>query len=371
MGRVQKKTTVVVGEPLPKDIYSSDGSVLVVRAGTIVTREMVSRLANWIMEEEPRLPVEREKRVVNTVNRDTILKKLEFDQIVSEKTRKELEKGVDNLFKNIGKVSKKLNIAELEDAVSAMVEETPDNPDVPLKLSELKKHATQVFNHSVECGIIASFVATSLNYPAEVVTSFSLSMMFHDIGMLSLPSDILDMNRPLTQEEWQLIRQHPRLGWDILKNVPGIEPLNLMIAIGHHVKADGTGYPDEIEFNDLPPLVHLAVIINHFEALTSSRPYRRSYSMHDTIKLMLETREVYHPAVLESFIKVVGIYPISTFVRLNTGEIGVVVRNNPENLFLPEIKLVMDPASKLYSREIVVNLLSEPVRKIVKVAEKV
>lgn len=359
-----------VGEPFKDELLSQDGAVTLIGAGTVVTREMVQRLSNWITAEEPRAVIEREKKPVEST-RDTILRKLEFDQIVSEKTRGELEKGVGDFFGRAGNKEKKLDIKGLEDAVAALVDETPDNPDVPLRLFELKQHAEIIYNHSIECGVMASFVATALGYPAHDVTSFSLSMMLHDVGYLSLPGDIMEMKRLPSLEETEQIRRHPRNGFDMLKRVPGIEPLALMTALGHHVSADGTGYPDGVDFHEMPSLVHLASLINDFESLISPRPTQRAINMHDAVKLILSRRDRYHPAAVENFVKVIGIFPISTFVTLNTGEAGVVVRNNPGNLFLPEVKLVQDPAGKLYSKEIIVNLSNEPVRKIMKVQERV
>ncbi|MEW6201086.1 MAG: HD domain-containing phosphohydrolase [bacterium] len=367
----KERIPVVVGDPLSQDIFSMDGSLLLASAGTIVTREMVIRLANWIVEEEPRLAGEREKKLPPSSTREVVLKKLDFDQIVSDKTRTELEKGVNDFFGRVGSSDKKVDMKRLEDSVARMIDETPDNPDVPMRLFELKRQAEVIYNHSVECGIMASFVAAALNYPTHEVNSFALSMMLHDVGFLALPTHLLEMKQQPFGDDLVQIRQHPRHGWDMLKKVSGVELLTMMIAIGHHVYGDGTGYPDEINFNDLPRLVHLAQVIDNFESLTSSLSYRPAYTMHDAVKLLLSQRNKYQPWALENFVRVVGIFPISTFVKLNTGEVGVVVRNNPGNLFLPEVKLVMDPLEKLYSEEIIVNLVDEPVRKITKVVEKV
>lgn len=367
----RKKIKVVVGDWMPEDILSDDGTKLLITKGTLVTREMVEKLGNWIYEEEPSLPVERKKVLPKESKKDSILKKLDFEQIVSQKTRKELEEGVDVFFGQIQKKDRKLDVESLQETIFKLVDGVPDNADVPLRMRELERRATHIFNHSTECGIIASFVASSLNYPPGVVNTFSLAMTLHDIGILTLPKSLLEMNGLLTEELRVKIREHSRRGWDILKEVPGIDPLIQMVVLGHHVHADGTGYPKNIDFNDLPPLVHLATIISNYESLISWRPYRRAYSMHDAIKLLFIHRDKYHPGALESFVKVVGIFPISTFVRLNTGEVGVVVRNNQENLFLPEVKLVMNPGGQPYSQEIIVNLLNERDREIVKVEEQI
>jgi HD-GYP domain-containing protein (c-di-GMP phosphodiesterase class II) len=343
-----------------------DGAMVLAAKGTIVTQDMLKRLSNWIVEEDPRQPTERrERKPASNRMRDEIIKKLEFDDIVSQKTREHIEQGIGDFFKDIGSSKNNVSISNIEDSIAELVDNTPDHPDVPLKLMQLRSHSSYLFQHSIECGIIGSFIASSLNYTQREISSFSLAMMIHDTGVLSIPETIVNKPAKLTQEEALMIKGHPIEGWNKIKQIPGVDPITLMIAIGHHITADGTGYPDTVDFNDLPPLVHLASIIDHFEALTSERPFRPAFALHDAIKVILSQRDKYHPAAIENFISVVGIFPISTFVQLSSGEIGVVTRNNQDNLFLPEVKLVLDPAGKQYSKEILVNLSTDTYRYIV------
>ncbi|HPN95493.1 MAG TPA: HD domain-containing protein [bacterium] len=366
MNDADKRIQVVVGEPLSRDILSMDGAMVLAAKGTMVTQDMLRRLANWIVEEDPRQPSEiRERKPASNKMRDEIIKKLEFDDIVSQKTRENIEKGIGGFFQQIGDSKNNISISHIENSIAELVDGAPDHPDVPLKLMQLRTHSSYLFQHSIECGIIGSFIASSLNYTQREISSFSLAMMIHDTGVLSIPESIVNKPGKLSQDETLLIQGHPVEGWNKIKRIPGIDPIALMIAIGHHISADGTGYPDTVDFNDLPSLVHLASIIDHFEALTSERPFRPAFALHDAIKVILSQRDKYHPAAIENFISVVGIFPISTFVQLSSGEVGVVTRNNQENLFLPEVKLVLDPTGKQYSKEILVNLLTDTYRHIV------
>ena len=373
MPKPDKRIKVVLFEPLSRDILSMDGSMVLCRAGTIVTPELVQRLSNWIVEEEPRLPKEErpKKKRAPVKMRSEILKRLEFQEIVSQKTRKKLESGTSDIFNKMQARDTRIDISEMEDAVSNLVEETPDDPDTPLRLFALKEHASYIYQHSIECGIMASFVATALNYPMNEVGDFTMAMMLHDAGMLNVSVDLLNKQSRFTPAEMNQARTHVQTGFDMLKRTPGISPMATMMAMAHHVHADGSGYPAEVDFNELPPLVHLGCLINHFEALTSDRPWRRAYSLYEAMKIILRQRDKYHPGALDNFVRVVGFYPIGTFLALNTGEVGVVVRNNPDNLFLPEIKLVLDPVGKKLSKEIIVNLLNEPVRSIMGVRENI
>ena len=375
MAQQPKKIKVVKGEPLSRDVTSMDGSIVLCKAGTIVTQELLDRLSNWIVEEKPRdyslpetpAPPKQDKQQ----QRDRILKRMEFAEVVSRKTQEQLSQQTTDFFSRVGKGEQNVNLASLEDAIGALVEETPDDPDAPVKLFELKAHASYMYEHSIQCGILGAFIATNLNYPQKQINAFATAMMLHDTGILDVPSDLLDRRDNLQGDERQRITSHTVKGFEILKNVQGLDPLAPVIAMGHHVLADGTGYPADVDFHDLPPLVHLSVIINQFESLTAERPYRPAMPMYDAVKFFLTNRNKYHPGALENFLKVVGVYPISTFVKLNTGETGVVVRNNQENLFLPEIKLVMDPGGSEYSREIIVNLMSESDRQIATVMNEI
>lgn len=369
MTKKGEKIPVVIGEPLLEDIRSADGSIMLARKGVIVTKALLNRLSNWIFEKEP-MPQDDLKPMIMTDEREAILKRLEFQEIVSNKTRLELEDEMSGFFGTVAK-GKAADVSEIEDSIERLVEETPDSPDVPLRMFHLKQHSDFMYAHSLECSILASFVATALNYPKRDVSAFALAMMMHDAGTLSIPGDILNKTQPLTPEDWELIHAHPRNGWNLLKQLPGIDPLVLLVAIGHHTRADGKGYPEEVDHNSLPPLAHLAALIDHFESLTSPRPFRPAYSMHSAVKILLNNRDRYHAGVFESFISAVGVYPVSTFVKLDTGDTGVVVRNNPDNLFLPEIKLTLDPDGNAYSKEITMDLLNTTGAKIIDVEETV
>jgi HD-GYP domain-containing protein (c-di-GMP phosphodiesterase class II) len=367
MAKKEKKVVVIEGQPLAEDVLSSDRSVVLCRAGTIMTRELIQRLSSWIVEEQPRRKYEVEEPVFKDEpqkRRFEVLKRLEFEELVNQQTKQELEKGCESFFTKIGGNDQNANFGAIEDSINKLVDETPDNPDMPLKLFEMKQHSSFIFRHSINCGVMASYVANTLNYPQNEVSAFAMAMMLHDTGLLKVSPEILNKTTPPTDEERAQLRGHPKAGFDALKTVPGIDPLVLMVAMGHHLRADGSGYPEELDMNEFPPLVHLASVINDFETLTTDRPFKPAISMFNAIKTILTYREIYHPGALENFIRVAGIFPVTSFVLLNTGEIGVVTRNNQENLFLPEIKLVRAPNGAMYNKEVIVNLLSEQGRTI-------
>lgn len=356
------KVEVYEGQVLDRAIMSEDGRVILCKAGTIMTPALIQRLSNWVIRvERGKKTGEQESQApAANINRDEILRRLDFDEIVSQKTRGDVEEKQEQVFGRIAQGESVMSLNDIEDAISAMVEETPDDPNVPVKLFELKQHSSYMYSHCMECGVLASFVATNLKYPHQDVVAFSTAMMLHDVGILTVPNELLTKKTPLTREEWAMIVAHCERGFEVLKNVAGVEPLTLIVTMGHHTYADGTGYPETVDFAELPMLAHIAAVINDFESLTAEyQPFERAASPHGAVKILMQRHARYHPTALEQFVRVVGIFPIATFVEINTGDTGVVVRNNPENLFLPEVKLVTDPNGNEYKKEIIVNLIDE------------
>jgi HD-GYP domain-containing protein (c-di-GMP phosphodiesterase class II) len=367
MAKQREKIEVFEGQVLETALLSDDGGTVLCKAGTIMTPDLIRRLSNWVVRVEPgkKKQDEDETAPAGRVNRDEILRRLEFEEIVSQKTRERAESSQGEFFDKVRAGQGGLSLDAIEDAVAAMVEETPDDPDVPVKLFEMKQHSSYMYQHCMECGVMGSFIATNLKYPHKDVMGFAMALMLHDVGILTVPDSVLTKKTALTAEEWALVRGHSERGFEALKKVPGMDPLALMTAMGHHVYADGSGYPESVDFNDLPPLVHLAVVINDFETLTAQHgPFRQAANLHDGVSILLRHRHRYHPTAIEQFVRVIGFYPISTFVQLNTGETGVVVRNNPDNLFLPEIKMVLDPDGAEFKKEIIVNLFEDSERRI-------
>ena len=358
----REKIEVYEGQVLERAILSDEGGVILCKAGTIMTPALIRRLGNWVVRVEPGKKKQEQDMPapVTGVNRDEVLRRLDFQEIVSQKTRDNLEEKQERVFGKIAQGDSVMSMEDIEEAVSAMVEETPDDPDVPVKLFELKQHSSYMYSHCMECGVLASFVATNLKYPHQDVVAFSTAMMLHDAGILTVPHELLTKTTPLTPGEWAMIVAHCERGFDVLKKVSGVDPLTLIVTMGHHTYADGTGYPETVDFTELPMLAHIAAVINDFETLTAEyQRFERAASPHGAVKVLMQHHARYHPTALEQFIRVVGIFPIATFVEINTGDTGVVVRNNPENLFLPEVKLVTDPGGNEYKKEIIVNLLDD------------
>lgn len=373
MAKNKKRIEVYEGQVLEKDLYDTGTGMVLCKAGTIVTPELILRLNNWIVEVSKGERKQEDEKAAPpaSFDRNQVLQRMNFEKVISDESRSELQDRSEQVLSGVSIGAEGIDLEAIRETVAMFVGELPDSDDVPLKLGEMESHASYMYQHSIECGIMASFVASQLNYSRDDVISFSTAMILHDIGIMTVPNEILTKKTPLNDEEWATVKNHTEAGFALLRAVTGIDPLSLIVTRGHHVHADGSGYPADIVFNSMHQLAHLSVIINDFEVLTAEyRPFRRAAGLHGAVRTMLQFRHKYHHRAMDDFVRVVGVYPISTFVTLNTGEIGVVVRNNHENLFMPELKLITDPKGHEYSKEIIVNLMDDTDRYITGVKEE-
>ncbi|MFA6451343.1 MAG: HD domain-containing phosphohydrolase [bacterium] len=326
-------------------------------AGSGLTPDLLLKVAGFSAAPGAARSAERRKIHAN------ILKRIDFSDAVTEKTQSRLERGYKKVITKLLKKGSSPDLSELEDAVGEMVCGADAEAGIPAKICGMKDHSGYMYSHSIRCGVIAGQVAASLSYSEDDARSFATAMILHDVGMLAIPEEILN-KRTQTPQDLAELRKHPELGFELLKKIPDIDLLSSIVAYSHHAQADGKGYPAGIDMNELPAIARLAPVIDNFEALTAERARGDAASPHEAARELMDNAGRYHPAALDSFLRAVGVFPVNTFVKLNTGEVGVVVRNNQENLLLPTVKLLMDPVGKPYAREIIADMMNEDGREI-------
>jgi two-component system response regulator RpfG len=139
-------------------------------------------------------------------------------------------------------------------------------------------------NHLTRMARYSALVGHNLGLGAETVHVLGIAAPMHDIGKIGIPDAILRKEGPLTPGELELMRTHPRIGYDILKGSPSkYLSMGAIIALGHHEKYDGTGYPNGMHGEDIPVVARVVAIADVFDALVSERPYKRAWSITEAI----------------------------------------------------------------------------------------
>lgn len=252
----------------------------------------------------------------------------------------------------------KIDAHRVSRQVEQLVETAMRNPTAAAAMANLKGHDEYTFAHSIQVSILSLALGTQVGLGKDELTLLGTGAMLHDIGKASIPLKILNKPGRLTEEEFRLMQTHPQRGASHLaEKGRGSRPEILSCILEHHEKLNGTGYPrglSEAEIGLLPRIVSVADV---YDALTSDRVYQRGTAAHNAIVILYGLRNLhFDPQILHAFIGLVGVYPVGTMVRLNTGEVAIVVSGNPREPLRPDIELLTDRDQKPLARAQFVRL---------------
>jgi putative nucleotidyltransferase with HDIG domain len=179
--------------------------------------------------------------------------------------------------------------------------------------------------HSVRVASLAVYAGSKMGWNDKDLLAIGAAGLLHDIGKSVIPDEILLKKGKLTEEEFGVIRDHPRAGAEILMEQKGITDLDLSACWGHHIRHDGSGYPPRPLWAVRHPVTSLLQVCDVFEALTAVRPYKPALEPQIAYSIMLRDKGAFHPGMFAAFISMVSLYPPGTYVRLTDRRIGMVV----------------------------------------------
>jgi HD-GYP domain-containing protein (c-di-GMP phosphodiesterase class II) len=223
------------------------------------------------------------------------------------------------------------------------------NPGALLGLLRIKNKDDYTFLHSVSvCTLLVAF-CRSRNMDDETTYQAGLGGLLHDTGKALVPDSILNKPGRLTDEEFEIIKRHPRDGYDILCKTPAIGPIPLDITLHHHERRDGSGYPDRQPAEAISELAQMAAIVDVYDAITSDRIYHKGLPAAEALRKIYEWSKFhFNPEYAQEFVRCVGIYPVGTLVLLESGRLGVVVEAHESSLLTPKVNVFFDTHSQAH-----------------------
>ncbi|RKY37479.1 MAG: hypothetical protein DRP78_01025 [Candidatus Omnitrophota bacterium] len=217
-----------------------------------------------------------------------------------------------------------------------------------LAFSSLHNYDEYTFTHSANVAILAVSLGSTIINDKDILNQLAKAALLHDIGKTAIPIELLNKQAPLTEQDWNILKQHPLLGVRILEEHGDIDKLAVLIAAQHHMKYDLTGYPKIKKIKQLHPLSLIVNIADVYDAITSKRSYKDPLPPDKALALMIRFIGIdFDPRFFKMFTQIMGIYPPGTFIRLNTQEIAVVHRIHPDNILLPEIKIIISASGEI------------------------
>lgn len=322
-------------EKLAKDIYDHNGKLLLkteleitepvkqkIKSLNIFSVYIVDEYSENLIKEviEPEL----RQRVIKTV-KDQFIKFNSIDE-----------------YNNDGKLKdNKEKFQSVLYVANQLVDEILSKHDVMLNLVDIKNMSDYIFQHSVNVAVISLIMGLKLNLHKFDLLDLCVGALLHDVGMIFVSKDIINKKDELSKREYDIVKKHPKVGYDYLNKNFQLPITSIFVTLQHHERIGGQGYPYGKVLDEISEFSKIVAIADEYDALTSDRPFRRAISPNEALEYIMGNGGIkFDYKLVKLFSSIVVPYPIGTEVKLTSDEIGIVNKVNFKLPLRPEVKII-------------------------------
>lgn len=281
--------------------------------------------------------------------------------VIEEKTRIKAISTVFNTFQSIEE-NGTLDVSSLEKVADSIVFDLFDNHENLVQLTDIRMHDAYTFAHSVNVAVLSAMMGMLCHLSKEDLSLITLGGLLHDLGKITVQAEILNKNRSLTENEFDIIRQHPTNGARRIVKMHNLPKPSILAAIAsqHHEHIDGTGYPRGIKGDEIHRFAKITAIADVYDALTSERPYKKAYMPNIAYNIMHNINKgQFDRKLLDTFFNNVALYPEGAVLKTTMG-FAVVKESKFGRTTTPIIILFADTNGKLLDERTVIDLSEVP-----------
>ena len=207
----------------------------------------------------------------------------------------------------------------------------------------LRRLDDYTFAHCANVAVLAMLLGRFLGFPEEDLPQLGLAGLLHDLGKARIPESILNKPGKLSEAEMEVMRRHPLEGYLVLKDRADVAPEVARAVLEHHERTDGAGYPYHLAGQDISLFSQIIGVVDVYDALISDTVYRHAVPPAAALSQLYNLRSKgFCTECVDMLVKALGIYPVGSFVRLSSGDYGVVAEGNPKEPLHPKVRLVFD-----------------------------
>ena len=247
---------------------------------------------------------------------------------------------------NSAQEGKPLEAEYAYDLIEKMEESVSRNQDALILLTRIRRKDEYTLMHSISVGSLVLAFCKFCNISHEMTMNLAVGALFHDIGKIKIPLSILNKPGKLTDEEFKIMKRHAEYSAKAMEKAKGLPTEAHDMAMHHHERFDGSGYPDGLKGDEIQFGSQMAAICDVYDAITSVRCYKDGIDSVTGLKKLYKWSDYHFNKELTfKFIHCIGVYPIGSCVKLENNLIGVVI-GSTDNVLQPLVRVFYNDQKK-------------------------
>lgn len=264
------------------------------------------------------------------------------------------------IFEALAK-DQKIDLTNVNEALNSMVESVERNPDALIWLAKLKQTDDSAYNHALNVSIMLMALGNFMALPKKQIKDLGLAGLLQDIGKAKMPLELLQKQEKITDEEYAILKSHVDHALALLEVTENISGTVILTVSQHHERIDGTGYPYKLKGKQISLTGQMAGLIDTYCALTTNKVYAKGVYNQVALEEIHSLRDTkFNGTLIDQLVQLLGIYPVSSLVELNSGEVGVVIQQNSVRRLQPRVMILLNPDKTKNTYPATIDLIHAP-----------
>lgn len=252
---------------------------------------------------------------------------------------------------------RRIDVASLEPVIEKMIDSITRNPDALVPLARLKQSGSYASEHAIATSALIIALGKQAETSLAELERLALGTLLKDIGEAAIDAKLIGKRGMLSRTEYSVVQSHVEEGLAVLEATSRLSETSVAVVLEHHERYNGSGYPYRMAGEEISAAGRMAAVADAYDAMTSDRPYRPALSPAVALRQLYDQGGTqFDPAMVAAFIRTVGVYPVGTLVRLESGHLAVVEAVHHDNLLNPVVRVIYHAGRQQYIAPVKIDL---------------